>query len=330
MASEKAVASILNSSKFNSAKTEKIVLPLRLHSIGHMMRLKELQLVYQIARDYVQPGRHIIDAGTFLGASAAAISAGLADRPDRELFYRKVHSYDSFINANDFYARFLHGSVELGGSFLAHFLDNIRPYHEYVNVYPGDFLKSRWIDQPIGFFFNDISKSRELDAHIWRHYTPHWLPGETIFVQQDFVHIQAPYVHVALGAVIDNFEPLAIVSPSIALRYATALTPKQIESAIHLARVDAGPSYQAPMIDALIARVTPLGNLEAVASLELIKSSIYHRAGQDDMAAKILHYVGEAFPDIESNYFHARVRHVASQIGIAAPNGSAKSDHVGH
>lgn len=302
---------------FQIKDIDSVILPYELQGVSRMLRLHEMQLLYLLARDWVTTGDQIIDGGAFLGSSAAAMAAGLDARSDSAAWLKSLHSYDLFENSSDFYARFLNGTVEHGGSFLPHYLHNTAPYSKYINVYPGDFCKINWIGKPIGLLFVDISKTAALDAHIWSEFVPHMRPGHSIMVQQDFVHIRAPFVHVALGALIDHFDVLAISEPSLVLGYRSPIPAEKLLRARRL-QCSATVFEQVEMIDVLIDRIAPLNHVKATASMYLLKALMFAEAGHYGHVQAILDDIDRDFGTINDPYYRARYQSVSTILASGA------------
>ncbi len=60
-----------------------------------MVRPEELGVLHRLAKDVYCGDGEIVDAGTFLGASALALAQGLDERRDRGQHFKRIHSYDS-------------------------------------------------------------------------------------------------------------------------------------------------------------------------------------------------------------------------------------------
>lgn len=303
---------------FDFAAAQEADLPYQLHGIGRMVRAEEMRLLYCLARDAVAKGEAIVDAGAFLGGSTAALAAGLDTRKDSAAFLCGIHAYDLFKNSSDFYNRFLYGTVTQGESFLPHYLHNITSYWHYVNTYPGDFLSYNWIGRPIGLIFCDISKSPALDAHMWREFIPHMLPGRSVLVQQDFVHLHAPFVQITLGTLERHFDFLSLTASSLTLGYREEITGEQCEAALALVR-EGSAVAKVGALDALAERLAPIGDLESLATLGLLKVMIYHEEGMTRASEMEWERIFDASRSSPDNYFQARLRHVGNQIGCMRP-----------
>ena len=279
-----------------------------------MLRDGETKLLHMLARDHAVPGTELVDLGAFTGGSARAMGSGLKARADAETFFRRIHSYDLFLANGPIYRRVLLETVEEGDSFLPHYMHNIRPWADFINVYPGDFLGYRWIGRPIFLLFVDISKSPELDRHVWREFVPWIEPGGSLMVQQDFVHIQAPYVHVALGHFIEHFDVLGLADSSLLMRYRDAIPAERLDEGFELATKG---TFQAKLeaLDRLTERTGHVVGREAAATLELTKCKMAIGEGRHDWAREVHERVKEGSADIANPHFKARVDHIGKALG---------------
>lgn len=282
-----------------------------------MLRPAEERMLFLLARDYALPKFEIVDAGAFIGGSARALAAGLDARPDREKFFKSVHSYDLFLANSDFYRRYLHASVVDGGSFLPMFLHNTRTWSDFINVYRGDFTTFRWIGKPISLLFSDIEKTTALGHHLWTEFAPWLVVGESIFVEQDFVHTQAPHVHVLLGSLEDHFNFDVLVTPSLVLRFRQALDLEVIAEALERAKSGSFEA-QAVAVDRLAARVGALENREADGTLMIIKGRLALQHKLSDECAKIIDAIRREYGDLDERYFQARIEDLARRLAAAA------------
>lgn len=294
---------------------DRVVPPYAAQRVAGMMRPGESRLLFQVARDHVPAGSHCVDAGAFLGRSAALIAAGLSERPDRDGFLKSVHSYDLFLNNSDFYDKQLLGTVPEGGSFLKPYLSNTRDYADFINVYPGDFCGYRWCGARIGLFFCDISKTFDLETHVWQEFMPHFIPGETLFIQQDFVHVRAPFTHVVLGQLEEMFDFIAIDTPSLLMRFRQAPSAQVLQRALDV-WTGSDADARAASIDRVLARIEPIGHEEATASVRLVKCVVLCGDGRTGDARAELEAVRRDHP-IKDKFYLARERYVEDLLAGA-------------
>ena len=278
-----------------------------------MLSDSEVKLLFMLARDYMPADMEIVDAGAFVGGSARALAAGLDARLDKSGFIGRVHSYDLFRTKSDYYNKVLLGTVGEDGSFLPHFVQNTRQWAEYINVYAGDFTDFRWIGRPISLLFVDISKTPQLDRYVWTEFVPHLKVGRSMMIQQDFVHIHAPYVHVALGYYIDHFDILGLVGSSLLMRYRRKIDHTALEDGANLATQGAFEDKM-QALDRLSERLSPLQAYEGSATLELVKCRVALDHDEIDLARRTVAAVRRDFADLTHPHFQARVRYIEDRL----------------
>jgi hypothetical protein len=195
-----------------------------------MLTPLERGLLYSLGRN-VAPGTTIVDAGSFLGGSTVSLALGASEKlPEPR---RLIHAYDLF--RVDYAARLHHpglvGDREDG--------EDLRPLFEavvgpdllrYVEVHAGDLMSHRWGDEPIGVLFVDVAKSWDLSDHIAREFFPALVPGESVVVQQDYIHEWLPWIHITMQLVAPCFERTAVIprSSSVVFRCTGEVTPDDL------------------------------------------------------------------------------------------------------
>jgi predicted O-methyltransferase YrrM len=186
--------------------------PRRLHDVASMLSIRELALLYWLAREQWSGRGAIVDLGSFVGGSTVAFASGLVARRDGT-HGRIVHAYDLFEYvgdvAGDTLARFGWESP-IRRPARALFDEAIRGLGGLIEVHQGDLSQQRWTSGPIELLFVDIAKSWELNDHVLREFVPHLLPGSVV-VQQDFADEWHPWVVIAMELLADHFEWLDVV-----------------------------------------------------------------------------------------------------------------------
>ena len=164
-----------------------------------MLRPNEATALLHLARDHYEGRGRIIDAGAYLGSSAWAFGQGLRERGSEiEKSSRSpIVSYDLFRDYG-----------QCSGSFLAQFVANVAPVIDLIEIRQGDFVCARWDGDPIEILFNDISKTRELWAHMLVEFVPHCIPDGSVLIQQDYHHPYLYYLHVTMEMLSQYFEVL--------------------------------------------------------------------------------------------------------------------------
>ena len=92
-------------------------------------------MLYWLARDYVNGSGRIIDGGSFLGGSTAALAAGLAARTDGP-WEKTIAAFDRFTvepYTIETYGQHF-SDCTVGASFLDAFERNMAPWRTFVDV----------------------------------------------------------------------------------------------------------------------------------------------------------------------------------------------------
>lgn len=299
---------------FNVARLNEVVMPYGvLAGAKSMLRDDERRLLYYLARDVVPNDMAIVDAGSFTGGSTVALASGIADRRDHMELFRAIHSYDKFEVNSEFYKGLLFDQVDIGESFLPQFMHNIAPWHPYINVYPGDFLKAVWVRQPISLLFCDISKSPRLDLKIWRSFVPFLIPEKSFYLQQDFFQISTPYIHITLGEFEDYFDFEAIVESTLVLRLRREIDPANLDAGYRLSR-EGALEDQLERLNRVSRRIAPIANDEAKGTFALVRAMVAINHEDFDLASSIVSHVEEEFTGVDNPHFRSRIRNVSMRI----------------
>lgn len=175
-----------------------------------MLRREECLLYYWLASKTQGLGA-TIDLGTFAGGSTAYLAAGLAASGQAH----HLHGYDRFTASEE--ARALHLSpngipltdqhdiLPLAQRFLA-------PWAQNITLHPGEIADLEWGGAPVELLVIDAAKSTALADHIAQQFFPHLIAGQSIVVQQDFLHSQQPWLAVQMVRLADYFTPLGLVA----------------------------------------------------------------------------------------------------------------------
>ena len=167
--------------------------------IPTMLSKLERRLLYSLARDYAGEGA-IVDAGSFLGGSTAALLAGVRDRPER-WSGPPVASYDLFQVDEYMVPKFFADdrSAQPGDSFRARFDAHVARFGDVPHVvHEGDITKLGWSGGPIDVLFLDILKSWEINDAVLRDFFPSLVPGRSVIVHQDYGWGDTPWIPVTV------------------------------------------------------------------------------------------------------------------------------------
>src|SRR6266513_4378276 len=175
-----------------------IVLPRDATGIPTMLSKLERRLLYSLARDYACEGA-IVDAGSFLGGSTAALLAGVRDRAD-PWTGPPVASYDLFQLDEYMVPKFFADdrSLQLGDSFRRRFDAHVARFDVPHVVHEGDITKLGWAGGPIDVLFLDVLKSWEINDAVLRDFFPSLVPGRSVIVHQDYGSGWLPWIPISV------------------------------------------------------------------------------------------------------------------------------------
>jgi cephalosporin hydroxylase len=168
-------------------------------AVPTMLSYRELQLLHWLARDYVTGAGRIVDGGSFLGGSTAALASGLAARADGP-WDAAITSYDMFrvegYTLLDFATALPDPTI--GASFRPAFDANIAPWARYVEVNEGDACAIGWSGEPIEVLFLDMVKTWQLNDLVLAQFLPCLIPGRSVIVQQDYLWGYGHWIHLTM------------------------------------------------------------------------------------------------------------------------------------
>ena len=165
----------------------------------------ERGLLYWLARHYFTGEGSIVDAGIFLGASTRAFAAGLRENeraleripPDG----KPITSYDLGIFVESM-RRYITREPDrkVLGDWNPKAGENFEPVlrrllaqdADLFELRIGNLLETASADRPIEIAFFDCLKSAAVDWKTFTTFAPHYIPGHTIVIQQDYFYPDAP------------------------------------------------------------------------------------------------------------------------------------------
>lgn len=168
-------------------------------AVPTMLSLRECQLLHWLARDHVTGIGRIVDGGSFLGGSTAALASGLAARIDGT-WDRTIASYDLF-RVEEYTITTFGASLpdaRVGASFRSAFDAHIAPWARHVEVHEGDALAIGWSGEPIEVLFLDFVKTWPLNDFVLAELLPALLPGRSVIVQQDYLWGYGHWIHMTM------------------------------------------------------------------------------------------------------------------------------------
>jgi hypothetical protein len=165
-----------------------------------MMHKDEKTLLYALARHHYRGFGAIVDTGLFLGASTHAFCTGIKDGHFYELLLKTgqkpVQAYDIALWDSGGFDKYLEieevrahvGDTRYanGESYLPLLRHLLREHLELIDFRIGDIVKEIRADKPVEIAFFDCLKNYERDWAAFKALGPHYVPGHTIIVQQDY------------------------------------------------------------------------------------------------------------------------------------------------
>lgn len=191
-------------------------------SVRSMLTPAERDHLFLAARDRFTGQGAILDLGTWLGGSTAALAAGLNENRDQRARVQKVHAFDLFeLNSylKEAYPYPELADVPAGASFLHVFQRNLSPWAAHVETHPGDFTK---YDQPLGpveLVHVDIMKNWALTNAVLRKFFRDLIPGVSMVLHQDFVHFNTVWIHLVMYRLRDHFDAISHVPGSTTVEF---------------------------------------------------------------------------------------------------------------
>lgn len=226
-------------------------------AVPSMLSLEESQLYHWLGKQAAGFGASI-DLGAFAGGSAARLLSGLAagGRPHH------LHAYDHFTADAAARARHLSpGGVALTeqNDILPLVARLLEPWIGHFTLHRGDIATQTWTGEPIEILAIDAAKNTASTDHIAATFFPALVPGRSIVIQQDFLHVRQPWLCVQMQALAAHFEPLAHVAEDCVVFLNTAqVTPQALRAAktdgLNDARLLSGVRAAARLYGPLIAR----------------------------------------------------------------------------
>lgn len=179
-----------------------VTLPPDAVGIPTMLSKTERKLLYGLARDYARGDAAIVDGGSFLGGSTAALLAGVGDRSD-PWTGPPVASYDLF-RVEEYTLRKFFPDQQVGESFRPKYDAHLARFDVPLEVREGDITKLGWSGGPIDVLFLDVLKSPEIADAVLRDFFPSLIPGRSVIVHQDYAAHYTPWVPITVELMRDS------------------------------------------------------------------------------------------------------------------------------
>ena len=203
---------------------------------------RERGLLYWLARHHFTGQGSIVDAGVFLGASTRAFAAGLRDnrraldrlRPDR----KPITSYDlgvfveglrRYLTREQFCQALGDWNPKAGESFEPVLRRLLAEDADLFELRIGNLLETASADGPIEIAFFDCLKSAPVDWATFTAFAPHYIPGHTIVIQQDYFYPEAPEHRLRQELLSDCFHYVGQISMMAVFRLVRSIPTSHFE-----------------------------------------------------------------------------------------------------
>lgn len=229
--------------KYFSSTGTTVDIPACATEFPSMTTRREKQMLYRLARQCYKGAGLIIDAGLFLGASTNAIGWGIRDNPRalqqvRERGLKPIQSYeialwnsagfDTYLE-NPLVKQALSGHTFQHGDNYAFLLQKLLAHHsDLIEFHIGDIVKNAHVPdgQSIEIAFYDCLKNYERDWAVFSAFGPHYVPGATIVVQQDYFYEDALDNKIRQEFLSPYFEYLGMADTSAVFQLIRPLPPE--------------------------------------------------------------------------------------------------------
>jgi hypothetical protein len=280
-----------------------------------MVSLEERKFLRWYAEKMFTGAGEIVDLGCWLGASTLPLLEGISQNPNPAAKQHKVYAYDRFIWEGWMPLAGFGTLYANGQSFVQEFRKIVAPWTDSVVVQEGDLTKLTWPGNPIEFLFIDAMKSWELARAITLNFFPHFVPGVSLLVQQDFYHYYESWIHLLMYRLRDYCLPWHAIpeSSSFVFRVAKQMDARILEKACDFSAFDRNE------IDAAFAYSTQLYEQSRRSELMAAKVMLYiHFANEEYKKAKHEGMSGPGMSKVGENlrYVPSELEGFASKLGL--------------
>lgn len=204
---------------------------------------REKGMLFWLAKNVFEGKGLIVDAGLFLGASTNAFATGIKANPavaGRMVGGEKlIHSYDIaiWVKSMDHYLeteatkRALKGrNIDHGENFFPILRELLAAHLDLVEFRIGDIVTLASADRPVELAFYDCLKTPDREAAAFRAFAPHYIPGRTIVIQQDYFYESATALKIRQEFLSPYFEYLGAEATSAVFRLKDPIPAEYFET----------------------------------------------------------------------------------------------------
>lgn len=258
----------------------------KLVSVATMLQPQEQRLLYLLAREYYTGKGAIFDGGICLGGCTESFARGLAARdylPEKDAI---IHAYELGIADEDYVTQFIFDAYKMerhkGDSFVDIIEKNIEkmPGKEKIRFYPGDILEKEYPDT-FEIMFLDVCKTQKINYAMQLLFN-RLIPGESVLIQQDYIHSWHPYIHATLGYLKDYLIPIGIAYYSSFV----FLLKKEIPQ--HVLEVDPYDAFPIEQVNSFITAYYDMFDEKYRNHMEMVRAMMFFEKGKYWQALEIV------------------------------------------
>ena len=306
-----------------------------------MISREEQQYLYWLTSSRWTGAGVVVEMGPWLGGSTLCLAAGIEASEHRHRFATPLHTFDNFI-WREFMAGPGRPDLGVGESFEGEFRANLRAYEGTLSIHvaslpddaqPGDPAAQgtrdldrsagaplRWDPAvPVEILFIDGAKSWEGMRHLLGELAPHFIPGRTLLVCQDYKYWGAYWVPLILELLGDRVQPLHVLKRNtVTFRVGRPIPAETVRGlgTFHQLTVDAGIER----LRAAEARMLDRGDHVGGAILRAGTARFLQHKGSPDAAREALREAEALWPLSDAGEQLERARAwLADATGAALP-----------
>lgn len=210
-------------------------------------------------RLYTWLGQNALGTVVELGCFAGGSTARLADGTRACAKPPAIHAFDRFTADDNVKHRFLYpaGVAPFAGKDILDLAERLLAPWPNITLHKGEIDRQTWTEGPIDILVLDASKKAETMDRMAEIFFPHLIPGQSLLVQQDYLHWKQPWVPVQMEVMAASVEPLGHVpSDTMVFRWKGAKALPKIST------LDDGAMLR--HLDAAARRLAPWGIEDAL------------------------------------------------------------------
>lgn len=177
-------------------------------NVPTMLSHEESLLYFWLTSQWATGCGAIVDLGCFVGGSTARFAAGHQDAG----LTSQIHAYDKFGVSQGLRDEVLYpaGATPFeGDTSLPAVREFLAPWAEHITLHKGNIQDIGWTGDPIEILAMDASKSTKTQDQMARDFYPALRAGQSIVIQQDFLHWRQPWIAAQMALMSEYFVPLA-------------------------------------------------------------------------------------------------------------------------